>query len=327
MRAMTMRTQSRAHAHRGFWLLLAGACAVWLVACNRGEKSVVKGKTFPTPEAAAESLIAAAERWDVPALTAILGSSGVDLVVTDDHVQDKNQSQAFAAQARIKTSVVKDASDPKVAQLVVGSEDWPLPIPIIEDGGAWRFDTEAGRQEVLLRRIGGNELDAIEVCRGYVEAQKEYALTKHDSSRVNQYAQHVISTPGKHDGLAWQGPDGTWQGPVGEGIARAIAEGYVDKQLPYHGYTFKILKGQGPAAPMGEIDFMVEGAMIGGFALAAAPSEYGVTGIKSFIVSHDGIIFEKDCGEDTLKQYKAMERYNPDSSWKPVMEPSTAEPT
>ena len=326
MRKTTMRTQSRAHAHRGFWLLLAGACALWLVACNKGEKST-KGKAFPTPEAAAESLIAAAERWDVPALTAILGSSGVDLVVTDDQVQDKNQSQAFAAQARIKTSVVKDASNPKVAQLVVGSEDWPLPIPIIEDGGAWRFDTEAGRQEVLFRRIGSNELDAIEVCRGYVEAQKEYALTKHDSSQVNQYAQHVISTPGKHDGLAWQEKDGTWQGPCGEEIARAIAEGYVDKQLPYHGYTFKILKGQGPAAPMGEIDFMVEGAMIGGFALAAAPSEYGVTGIKSFIVSHDGIIFEKDCGEDTLKQYEAMERYNPDSSWKPVMEPSEAEPT
>jgi hypothetical protein len=263
-------------------------------------------------------LIAAGERWDVEALKNILGPRGVDLVVTDDQVQDKNQSQAFAAEARIKTQVVKDASNPKVAHLLVGNDDWPLPIPIVEDRGGWRFDTETGRQEVLLRRIGSNELDAIEVCRGYVEAQKEYALVKHDGAMVNQYAQRVISTPGKHDGLAWQGPDSTWQGPVGEGIARVIAEGYSDKQLPYHGYYFKILKGQGPAAPMGEMDFVVKGAMIGGFALAAAPAEYGVTGIKSFIVSHDGIVYEKDMGEDTVKQYEAMERYNPDSTWTPV---------
>jgi len=326
MRAMTMRTLRASTFRGGYWLLLAGAC-VLLVACNKGEKAAGKGKTFPTPEAAAESLVAAAERWDVPALTAILGPSGVDLVLTDDQVQDRNQAQAFATQARTKTSLVKDSADSNLVHLVVGSEDWPLPIPLVQDGGAWRFDTEAGREEVLVRRIGSNELDAIEVCRGYVEAQKEYALTKHDSSMVNQYAQRVFSTPGKHDGLAWQDPDSTWQGPVGEEIARAIAEGYKPRMNPYHGYYFKILKGQGPAAPMGEIDFVVKGAMIGGFALAATPAEYGVTGIKTFMVSHDGIVYEKDMGEDSMKQFETLERYNPDSTWKPVAEQSEAEPT
>jgi hypothetical protein len=194
-----------------------------------------------------------------------------------------------------------------------------MPIPIVKhEDSKWSFDPESGTEEVLRRRIGRNELDAIEVSRGYVEAQKMYALEKHDSSLVNQYAQRVISTPGKHDGLAWQGPDGSWQGPVGVGVARAIAEGYTDSLVPYHGYYYKILKGQGPNAPMGEMDFMVDGAMIGGFALVAAPAEYLVTGVKTFLVSHDGIVYEKDLGEKTREIFKAMERYNPDSTWKPV---------
>jgi hypothetical protein len=292
-----------------------------LASCGKdeqGAKASGPQTKFDSPEVAAESLIAAAERFDVPALQAILGPNGADLVVTEDQVQDRNHSLDFAAQARQQTRIIREPADSKTVVLTVGIDEWPLPIPIVENGGSWQFDSEAGRQELLFRRVGQNELDAIEVCRGYVEAQKEYAIEKHDGAMVNQYAQRVISTPGKHDGLAWQGPDGTWQGPVGEGIARVIAEGYTDRKLPYHGYYLKILKGQGPAAPMGEMDFLVKGAMIGGFALAAAPAEYGVTGIKSFIVSHDGIVYEKDMGEDTLKQYEAMERYNPDSTWKPV---------
>jgi hypothetical protein len=138
---------------------------------------------------------------------------------------------------------------------------------------------------------------------------------------VHQYAQRIVSTPGKHDGLAWQAEDGTWQGPVAEGIARVIAEGYTDKLLPYHGYHFKVLKGQGPWAPLGALDYVVKGAMIGGFALAAAPSDYAVTGVKSFIVSHDGVVFEKDLGPSTLEQFRSMERYDPDESWRPVPEP------
>ncbi len=196
-----------------------------------------------------------------------------------------------------------------------------MPIPAVEKDGAWRFDPGMAREEILNRRIGANELDAIEVCRGFVEAQHEYAMTKHDKAPVNQYAQRIISTPGKHDGLAWKGEDGSWQGPVGEGIARAIAEGYSERLDPYHGYYFKVLKGQGPHAALGELDFVVKGYMIGGFALVAAPAEYEVTGVKTFIVSHDGIVYEKDLGPTTLEQFRAMERFDPDESWSPLEEP------
>ena len=148
-----------------------------------------------------------------------------------------------------------------------------------------------------------------------MDAQEEYAAEKHDDSIVNQYAQKIISTPGKHDGLSWQNPDGTWGGPVGEAIAKALAQGYTDKTQPYHGYYFKILKGQGQAAPMGEMDFVIKGAMIGGFALAAAPAQYRVTGVQSFIVSQSGIVYEKDLGPDTLKAFQSMEVFNPDKTW------------
>jgi hypothetical protein len=209
-----------------------------------------------------------------------------------------------------------DAKNPNSATLLIGSEDWPLPIPIVKRNGKWYFDTKAGREEILLRRIGANELDVIEVCLGYVDAQKEYAEQKHDGSTVNQYAQRIISTPGKQDGLAWKNADGSWGGPVGETVAKALEQGYSEKSQPYHGYYFKVLKGQGPAAPLGEIDFVVGGAMIGGFALAAAPAEYGITGVETFIISHNGIVYQKDLGPDTLKEFKSMERYNPDKTWK-----------
>jgi len=196
-----------------------------------------------------------------------------------------------------------------------------MPAPLVQKDGKWSFDSAAGRQEVLYRRIGENELFAIQICLGYVEAQHDYASEKRDGARVNQYAQHVISSPGKQDGLAWQSPDGTWEGPVGHAIAVMIAEGYTDKMEAFHGYYFKILKSQGPSAPMGEMDFMVRGVMIGGFALVAAPSNYGVTGVKTFIVGPSGIVYEKDLGSDTREQFKTMKSYDPDKSWSPVQEP------
>jgi hypothetical protein len=275
-------------------------------------------KAFTTPEQASEALIAAAESFDVPALKEILGPDGLDLVVTEDPVNDKTQAQNFAAKAREKNAIVRDPKKSSRAQLTVGNEDWPLPIPLVKSSKGWRFDTKAGRQELLYRRIGQNELDAIEVCRGYVEAQHEYALEKHDGATVNQYAQRVLSTPGKHDGLAWQEADGSWQGPVGEGIARVIAEGYTDKIEPYHGYHFRILKAQGKHASFGEIDYVVKGVMIGGFALVAAPAEYRITGVKTFIVNQDGIVYEKDLGPHTAQAVKEMWRFDPDPSWHPV---------
>jgi len=193
-------------------------------------------------------------------------------------------------------------------------------MPIVEDGGRWFFDTEAGREELLYRRIGENELDAIEVCRGFVEAQYDYAFERPEGVRPSQFAQRIISTPGKKDGLAWQTEDGTWEGPVGEAIAQIIAEGYTERYKPFHGYYFKVLKGQGPEAPLGEMDFVVGGVMIGGFALVAAPADYEVTGVMTFIVSHKGVVYQKDLGPETLDQFRAMELYNPDPAWEPVVE-------
>jgi hypothetical protein len=272
-------------------------------------------KAFGTPKEAADALVHAAAIFDVSALKEILGPGSEDLVSSEDSVQDKNRAAEFATKAREKTSVSVDPKNPKRAILSVGNDDWPLPIPIVQKEGKWSFDTKAGREEVLLRRIGANELDAIQICRGYVEAQKQYALEKHDGAEVNQYAQRIISTVGKQDGLAWQNPDGRWGGPVGEGVAKALAQGYSNRSQPYHGYFFKILKGQGPAAPLGKMDFVVKGAMIGGFALAAAPAEYGVTGVKTFIVSYEGSVYQKDLGPDTLRVFKDMQLYNPDKTW------------
>ena len=275
-------------------------------------------KTFATPKEAADALVQAAGSFDVPALEQILGPGSEDLVASEDPVRDKASAGTFAEEAKEKSSVVVDPKNPGRATLVVGNEEWPLPIPIVKRNGAWLFDTPAGRKEILYRRIGSNELDAIEICRGYVDAQQEYALERHDDSQVNQYAQKVISSPGKHDGLVWWNPDKTLGGPIAEEIADALQEGYTDKAKPYHGYFFKILKGQGPAAPLGEMNFVIEGAMIGGFALAAAPADYRVTGVKTFIVSYEGIVYQKDLGPDTLKIFKEMELYNPDKSWKPT---------
>jgi hypothetical protein len=278
-----------------------------------------KQKEFDTAKQAADALIQVAANSDLAAAKEILGPDGEDLISSEDPVMDKNRALAFAAKAKEKNSIEIDKKDPNRAILLVGNDDFPLPIPIVKRKGKWSFDTKVGREEILNRRIGANELDAITICRGFVEAQEQYAQEKHDDSKVNQYAQRVISTPGKHDGLAWKNADGTWGGPIGEGVAKALDQGYSLPQgqpQPYHGYYFKVLKGQGPAAPKGEMDFVINGAMIGGFALAAAPAQYRVTGVKTFMVGPSGVVYEKDLGSDTLKLFQSMDRYNPDKTWK-----------
>ncbi len=288
------------------------------IALLSGQQSNPSQMAFATPEKAVDALVQASETFDVPTLRKILGPEGEDLISSEDPVRDKSIAVEFAAKAREHTSIRVDPNNANRVALLVGNDNFPLAIPIVHKNGAWFFDTQAGRQEMLYRRIGANELDAIQICRGYVEAQHEYAMTKHDGAEVNQYAQRVISSPGTHDGLAWRNSDGSLGGPIGENIADALQQGYTDKSKPYHGYFFKILKGQGPAAPLGQIDFVVEGAMIGGFALAAAPADYRVTGVKTFIVGYDGIVYQKDLGPDTLKLFKDMELYNPDKSWSPT---------
>lgn len=276
-------------------------------------------RQFDTPQQAAAALIDAADRFDVRDLITIFGHGGEDLILTSERPQDRKRAADFAAQAHEKNSISLDPKSGKRAFLIIGNENWPFPVPMVKRGGKWFFDVAAGRQEILNRRIGANELDAIAVSHRYVEAQDEYALKPRQGYEVNQYAQHIISTSGKQDGLAWQNPDGSWGGPLGEPAARAIEQGYHRGQS-FHGYYFKILKGQGPAAPLGRIDYVVQGVMIGGFALVAAPAEYRVTGVKTFMVSNDGVVYQKDLGPQTLEVFNKMEIFNPDRSWTPVLD-------
>jgi hypothetical protein len=277
-------------------------------------------KTFATPQQAATALIAAADKFDVAAIERLFGPMTKNVIFSNEPAQDRERAKEFVARAREKEDISIDPKNRNRAFLLIGKEDWPFPVPLVKRGAKWSFDTAAGRQEILYRRIGANELDAIGIAHGYVEAQHEYALKKRDGYDVNQYAQRIISTSGKQDGLAWKNADGTWGGPIGDKVAQAIEQGYTGHNEPYHGYYFKVLKGQGPAAPLGQLDYVVKGVMIGGFALAAAPAEYGVTGVKTFIVSQDGVVYEKDLGPKTLEAFKTMERFNPDKTWKPVPE-------
>jgi hypothetical protein len=313
MKYLTMRMAYR--------LGLAAAVCGLVAGCGeRASRAALPERQFASPEDAVAALVAAAEKYDVPELKAILGPEGDMLVSSEDTVQDRNTAMAFAAQARAHQRIEFDSTKTS-AVLNVGAEDWPMPIPIVEAGGKWYFNAAAGKEELLRRRIGRNELDAIQTSRDYVQAQRAYALVRHDGSLLNQYAQRVISTPGKQDGLTWQAADGTWQGPLGEEMARFISEGYTERYEPFHGYYFKILKGQGPDTPLGEMNFIVEGAMIGGFALVAAPADNGVTGIQTFIVSWEGVVYQKDLGDKTIEAFRAMTRYNPDSTWAAVEQP------
>ena len=282
--------------------------------------NAARGTGFATAQEAVDALVAAAEKYDEKSLGAILGPNSYDIIHTGEPVRDKEMAAEFAAQVRTKQSLTNDSKQRGRIILNVGSDDWPFPIPIVNTGGKWYFDTTVGHAEILLRRIGRNELDAIEICRGFVEAQYEYAMAKSGESGVTQYAQRIISTPGKKDGLAWQTSDGTWDGPIGENVAKAIARGYTSRNESYRGYFFQVLKGQGPAAPLGQIDFVVKGVMIGGFALIAVPAQYRNTGVKTFIVSHDGVVYEKDLGPNTLEIARRIELFNPDKTWTPVLE-------
>jgi hypothetical protein len=280
----------------------------------------VEGETFDTPQQAADVLIAAAGKYDEAALAKLFGPNGKKIVFTGESGQDRQRALSFASEAKEKTKVAVDPKTGTRAFIIVGNEDWPFPVPIIKVNGKWSFDAKAGEQELLYRRIGANELDAIQICHGFVESQDEYALRSRHLYNVNEYAQRIISTPGKQDGLTWQTASGAWEGPIGEQIAKAIAQGYAPGEQSYHGYFFKVLKGQGPAAPLGQLDYVIKGIMIGGFALVASPAQYRVTGVKTFMVSNDGVVYEKDLGPGTLEQFKKMERFNPDLSWQPTNE-------
>jgi len=306
-----MRAKTR--FRRASWAFLA--LAILGLSPQTKPTAPARQKTFDTPQAAAEALVAAAEKNDTAALMEILGPDAKGLIDSGDAVKDKNDIETFAKRARAKMHVDPDEIDPSVMVLSVGEDDWPTPIPIVKQGNKWRFDTKAGKREILVRRIGSNELDAIELLRGYVEAQHDYSFIEHDGSGMRQYAQKVISTPGKQDGLSWKNTDGTYGGPMGNVLAQALAEGHKSKTEPFNGYYFRILTAQGPAARLGARNYVVNGQMIGGFAMVAWPANYEVTGIQTFQVNQDGVVYQKDLGLQTAKLAQAITRYNPDKTW------------
>lgn len=295
-------------------MICRGLAALWVVVASGWVNAQPTG--YNSPQLAVDALLNAAELGDIGALVALFGPDGKDLVTSGDPVQDRNYLLDFVSKAKEKRAIVVNPKLSNRATLIVGDSEWPFPLPLIKKDGKWFFDVTAGRQEILFRRIGANELDAIQVCRGYVEAQRDYAMLAQQYTGDAQYAQKIFSSPGRRDGLFWRNQDGSVGGPISEAVANAIDEGYSPQAgSGYHGYFFKVLTGQGPNAPMGQMDYVIEGIMIGGFALIAVPAEYGVSGLKTFIVSHDGIVYEKDLGHESLSIAKSINRYNPDNTW------------
>jgi hypothetical protein len=275
------------------------------------------GQTFATAQEAAQALVDAAAHNDTAALLKLFGPAGRDIVESGDAAEDKAGRAHFAELAHAKLEVSPEPGNPNRATLIVGADDWPFPIPLVHKNGQWSFDAAAGRVEVLARRVGRNEMTAIDVCRGYVEAQMEYAAQDRNGDGVLQYAQKIMSSPGKKDGLYWEGEsDSLVPKAFADATAAMFAEG--KKPEPYHGYYFHILKAQGPDAQGGALDYVVKGKMIGGFALVAYPAEYGVSGIKTFLVGHQGIVYEKDLGYATGALARQILSFNPDKTWKPI---------
>jgi hypothetical protein len=257
---------------------------------------------------------------DSKALEAIFGPGSRDLLTSGDPVADKSGRERFLRLYGEENRL--EQTDDEVV-LSIGNEDWPFPIPLVKKDGLWRFDTEEGREEILARRIGRNELSAIQVCLAYVDAQREYALKDRDADGLLQYAQKFRSDKGMKNGLYWDVKDGEEQSPLGPLVAAAQEQGYTGKKsggrpIPYHGYYYRILKGQGKNAPGGAYDYMVKGKMIGGFALVAYPAKYASSGVMTFIVSHDGVVYQRDFGRNTEKAAQAIKLFNPDSVWKKV---------
>ena len=275
-------------------------------------------QAFQTPEEAATALINAAKSGDMKAIVTVLGPNGEDIVSSGDEVADAATRAKFVAAYDAKHEIAKQGDSKAV--MVIGPDDFPLPIPIIRKDGLWRFDTAAGREEILFRRIGENELDAIQSALAYVDAQDEYAEKDRTGAGINTYAQRIVSQPGKKDGLYWPTSQGEEPSPLGELIAEATKQGYRVGvgRTPFHGYYFKILTEQGPAAAGGELDYVVNGKMIGGFALVAYPAEYRNSGVMTFIVNHASTVFQKDLGPNTTQLAERMTSFNPDKSWQAV---------
>jgi hypothetical protein len=295
---------------------LAGVFAV--ASCSKRE-SKDEHLSFNAPEEAETALIAALEKNDVDGLRRLLGPVPEELLTSGDEVADRAPRERFLERYRERHQFV--AGSPNDLVLQVGEDNWPLPIPLVRNEGKWRFDGAAGTDEILLRRIGANELRTIDVMRGYVAAQEDYAAAEHDGLAAGVYARKLRSEPGKHDGLYWKVSAGEPQSPAGPMLAAAAAEGYTGSpgaRTPYHGYNFRMLFAQGPAASGGARSYLEDGKLTGGFALIAAPETYGASGVMTFVVNQDGVVWQRDLGEKTAEVAATIESFNPDETWTPI---------
>jgi len=302
------------------------AIRAFVVAACAGAAQTPGGEGFPSPQAAAKALVDAGKKNEVDGVLKILGPSARNIVITNDAVSDENSRKDFVEKAAEKMRVVSDPDQPSRKILEVGASNWPLPIPIVKVNGKWYFDADQGGREILLRRIGDNELTAVNFCQGFVEAQLTYAEMDLDKSGRPHYAQKIISSEGTRDGLYWKTDNPNDESPIGALVAQALQEGYKDKSAPYHGYYFKVLTGQGQHASGGAMSYLDNGVMTKGFAIVAWPSEYKVTGVMTFQVDRTGILYEKDLGEKTADIANAITNYDPDRTWAPVPSSGDSEP-
>jgi hypothetical protein len=299
-------------------LLVAATAIAWLLICDSAFAAKPTAQaTFASPQQALDGLVAALRTGDTKAIENVLGPGSAKLISSGDPVADKDARERFITAVGEGSKV--DKHDNGNVFFEVGKDEWPFPIPVVMADGSWHFDSHAGAEEIINRRIGANELNTINVCLSYVDAQREYATADRNHDGFLEYAQQFLSDPGKRNGLYWPQEVGEEESPIGPLLVAAQAKGYVFQKgtrTPYYGYYYRILKAQGPHAPGGAMDYVVGGHMIGGFALVAFPAEYGSSGVMTFIVNYEGEVYQKDLGPKTTEIAEKMTQYDPDSSWK-----------
>jgi hypothetical protein len=286
--------------------------------------ATMKQKGYASAEEAVNAFAAAIKANNDKELLSIFGTEAKDVISSGDPVSDRQRREKFISEFDTKSSL---APEGEKMVLLIGEKDWPFPIPLVRKGERWFFDTKAGKEEILNRRIGENELSTIQTMLAIVDAEREYAMKDRNSDGVLEYAEKFMSDPGKQNGLYWEAKEGEDESPLGELVAGARTRGYakagVNKgPMPFQGYYFRMLKKQGQHAPGGAFDYVVRGQQIGGFAVVAYPATYGNSGVMTFIVNHDGVVYQKDLGRNTVKAVKAMKAFDPDETWKKVEETS-----
>jgi Protein of unknown function (DUF2950) len=301
-------------------ILVAGAM-VAAAGCARRAAEDANQMSFATADEATAAFVAALEKHDVVAMRRLLGLGSKDILSSGDTADDRADREAFLARYRMRHQLVAGGPDDLILQ--VGEDDWPLPVPLLRRNGRWRFDGDAAVHELQVRRIGANELRTIDMMRGFVAAQEEYAAVGHDAAAPGIYARTLRSEPGRQNGLYWEVAAGEAPSPAGPFLAGAAAEGFGTSQgastpAPYHGYVYRMLFSQGPAASGGAQDYVVDGKLTRGFALLARPAEYGKTGVMTFMVSQDGVVWQRDLGPRTTELAAAITQFNPDSTWTPI---------